>query len=107
MENKIKTNLLGWTPGNVKGFYGKNFIIMDKGSLKQIKIEPFSNYPQHVHPDKTEYAYIIEGNPEFVIDGKMFTSEPGDFFIFPFGKNHEIKNQTDKKCILLIGAIKN
>jgi len=70
MENKIKPELLNWTPGKVNGFYGKSLIDIDNGSVKQVKIEPLSNYPQHVHPDKTEYAYVIEGKPEFVIDGQ-------------------------------------
>lgn len=107
MENKIKPHLLDWTIGKVKGFYGKDFINKDHGSVKLVKIDPFSIYPEHVHPDKTEYAYVIEGNPEFEIEDLQYSSEPGDFFIFPDFKRHAIRNNTSTECLLLIGAIKN
>lgn len=106
MKNKIKPNLLEWTTGKVKGFVGKELINIDNGGIKLVKISPLSTYPDHVHPDKTEYAYIVEGNPEFVIDNQQYTSEPGDFFIFPASKKHAIKNNTNAECLLLIGAIK-
>ena len=107
MENKIKPDLLDWSVGKVKGFYGKDFITMDKGGVKLVKIDPLAEYPEHVHPDKTEYAYVIAGNPEMMIDNLQYTSEPGDFFIFPTAKRHAIKNKTEVECLLLISAIKN
>ncbi|MHB8260002.1 MAG: cupin domain-containing protein [Bacteroidia bacterium] len=107
MENKIKPSELDWTTGKVKGFCGKELIDIDKGSVKLVKISPFATYPDHVHPDKTEYAYVIAGCPEFEIDNKHYTSEQGDFFIFPTKVKHAIKNKTDAECILLIGAIIN
>lgn len=107
MEKKIKSGLLDWTTGKVKGFYGKDFVNLEKGSVKLVKIDPFALYPVHVHPDKTEYAYVIEGNPEFEIEDQHYSSEPGDFFIFPIALKHAIKNKTDVECLLLIGAIKN
>jgi quercetin dioxygenase-like cupin family protein len=107
MKNKVKPSLLDWTIGKVKGFDGKELINLEKGGVKLVKIRPLSSYPDHVHPDKTEYAYVIEGKPEFVIDNQQYTSEPGDFFIFPTAKRHAIKNKTETECLLLIGAIKN
>ena len=109
MKNKIKPDLLDWTIGKVKGFDRKELIDIDNGGVKLVKISPLSTstYPDHVHPDKTEYAYIVEGNPEFVIDNQQYTSEPGDFFIFPTAKRHSITNKTEAECLLLIGAIKN
>lgn len=47
----------------MKGFAGKELISLDAGGLKLIKIEPHANYPEHLHPDKTEYAYTLEGQP--------------------------------------------
>lgn len=107
MENKIKLDELDYTSGKVKGFYGKDFIKMDNGSVKLVKVDPFAAYPEHVHSDKIEYAYVVEGNPEIIIDDERYTSEPCDFFIFPTDKRHAIINKTDKKCLLLIGAIIN
>lgn len=106
MNKKIESNQIDWTNGKVKGFYGKDFINLQNGGVKLVKIAPFTNYPEHIHPDKTEYAYVINGNPEFVIDTQLFSSEPEDFFIFPATEKHSIENKTDKECLLLIGNIK-
>jgi|SRR6185312_5428805 len=107
MSNKIKPDTLNWAEAKVKGFHGKEFINLEKGSVKLVKIDPLAIFPEHLHPEKTEYALVIEGTPEFMIENESYKSEVGDFFIFPAGKKHEIKNNTSKTCILLIGAIKN
>lgn len=107
MENKIEPDLLTWTTGAVKGFCGKELINLETGGLKLIKIEPRANYPEHIHPNNTEYAYILEGNPEFIIDAELHKSKPGDFFIFPQMIKHSISNRNDVDCIILVGALKN
>jgi quercetin dioxygenase-like cupin family protein len=103
---KIDTNLLEWTAGKVKGFSGKELISSDSASVKLIRIEPFSAYPQHVHPDRTEYAYVLKGKPGFNIDCTRSSGEIGDFFVFPVNQRHSIMNETDQDCVLLIWAIK-
>lgn len=105
MAAKIKSGLLEWSAGKVKGFYGKDFVQMEKGSLKLVKVDAHATYPMHIHPDKTEYAYVLEGNPGFEIDNKPYTSEIGDCFIFPTGIKHSIINNTAEDCLLLVGAI--
>lgn len=107
MSNKIKPNTLNWLEGKVKGFQGKELISLENGSVKLVKIDSFAIFPEHLHPEKTEYAFVIEGTPEFMIDNESYKCEVGDFFIFPVGKKHEIKNNTRETCILLIGSIKN
>ena len=107
MSNKIKPDTHNWSEGKVKGFHGKEFINLEKGSVKLVKIDSLAIFPEHLHPEKTEYAFVIEGTPEFMIDNESYKSEVGDFFIFPVGKKHEIKNNTNETCILLIGSIKN
>jgi len=90
----------------VKGFAGKELISLDAGGLKLIKIEPHANYPEHLHPDKTEYAYTLEGQPEFTIDNEHYKSKPGDFFIFPQNIKHSISNPANIGCIILVGVLK-
>src|SRR5665647_555109 len=106
MENKIVPGLLDWTSGKVKGFYGRELINLRSGSVKFIKIDPFAIYPEHIHPDKTEYAFVVEGNPEFLIGAQLHNGQPGDFFIFPQQVKHSIRNPADGNCMLLVGAIK-
>lgn len=66
-----------------------------------------SVYPEHLHPDKTEYAYVVSGNPEFSIDNEYFIGKSGDFFIFPCNVKHSIKSNTVVECLVLIGFINN
>lgn len=104
---KIDSNDLDWKAAQIKGFFGKEIIQHSKGGVKLIKIEPFSVYPEHIHPDRTEFAYVVSGNPEFSIDDQFFIGKTGDFFVFPSDIKHAIKNNTAVECFLLIGAIKN
>ncbi|HNP18780.1 MAG TPA: cupin domain-containing protein [Fulvivirga sp.] len=105
MEHQIKISDLEWTEGNVKGFLGKQLIDQKNGTFKLVKVNPKTSYPLHRHPDKTEFAYVIEGHPEFEIDSDQYQSKVGDFFIFPIGKRHAIRNNTEAECQLLVGAI--
>lgn len=106
MIKKISPENLAWTEGKVKNFFGKDLIALDNGSLKMVKIAPRSHYPLHYHPDKTEYAFVLQGLPEFEIGGECLSGKPEDFFIFPKNEHHAILNNTDASCLLLIGAIK-
>jgi quercetin dioxygenase-like cupin family protein len=108
MKNKIMPEEeLDWNEGSVKGFFGKELIKLENGSLKIVKVAPLASYPEHAHPDKTEYAYVQEGNPDFQIGANQFSGKPGEFFIFPKNVNHSIQNRTSAECLLLIGSIKN
>lgn len=107
MENYKKTNSLKWETGKVNGFKGKGLIDLSNGGLKLVKVNPFATYPSHTHPDKTEYAYVLEGNPKMTIGETIYTGEKGDFFIFPKSIKHSIGNPNDNECTLLVGAIKD
>ena len=105
MENHKKTELMLWQTGKVKGFSGKNLIDLKNGGLKMVKVEPFATYPSHLHPNKTEFIYVLEGNPKIEIDGLNYNGEKGDFFILPKAIKHSIANPVDLECLLLVGAI--
>ncbi len=105
MELKITPSELEWTEGKVKGFHGKMLIDMENGSLKLIRIDAGATYPVHVHPEKTEYAYILDGEPCFMIGDKEYCGKPGEFFIFPYQTKHAIFNRSDNECKILVGAI--
>ncbi len=105
MENHIKTEQLKWESGKVKGFQGKNLIDLENGGLKMVKVDAFANYPTHLHPNKTEFVYVLEGSPKITIGENGYTGENGDFFILPISVKHSIENPSEKKCLLLVGAI--
>ncbi|GAB1446111.1 hypothetical protein MASR2M41_18620 [Flammeovirgaceae bacterium] len=105
MKAKIKPESMEWAAGNVKGFYGKQLLAMDNGSVKLVRVDSQSNYPLHRHPDKAEYAYVVEGNLEFTIGDEIYDGGPGDFFIFQSMTVHAIHNRTNESGTLLVGAI--
>lgn len=91
--------------GQSKKLFWKRINLFKNGTLKLIKVAPQASYPLHHHPDKTEYAYVLKGSPEFEISGEHFTGKPDEFFIFPQNENHTILNKTDETCLMLVGAI--
>ena len=105
MKNKIDSIILEWSQGKVAGFQGKNLIDLDNGSIKLVKIEPLANYPEHIHPNKTEFTYVLDGTPEFIIDGFNYRGKKDDFFIFHVAVKHAILNTSDKQCLIIVGAI--
>lgn len=107
MTNQIKPQELEWTEGKVKNFFGKELLLLDNGTIKLVKVAPTSHYPEHLHPDKTEYVYVLQGQPHFQIGTDEFAANPDEFYIFPSGVRHAIRNKTNEACLLLVGGIKN
>ncbi len=107
MEHNIKYKLVEWKSGQIEGFLSKELFDLENGSLKFIRVEPESTYPVHKHVDKTEYAVVLEGNPEMMIDHKLYKGVFGDVFIFPSHVAHAISNHTNSHCTLIIGSVKN
>jgi quercetin dioxygenase-like cupin family protein len=59
----------------------------------QVRVDFAPGYesPKHTHPGE-EIVYVIEGNLEYVIDGKSATVKPGDVLFVPAGVIHSAKN---------------
>jgi quercetin dioxygenase-like cupin family protein len=104
---EINSNKLDWESMPVKGFEGKPLINHKSGGLKIVRIQPGSEFPLHQHPDKTEFAYVLEGTLEATIGDKIYTGESGTFYQFPVGMNHRLKNPADNEAVVLIGALKD
>ncbi|KYG75496.1 cupin domain-containing protein [Roseivirga echinicomitans] len=107
MNHQFKINALEYTEGKVKGFAGSPLLELKNGAVKMVKVAAHSEYPKHVHPQKTEYAFVVEGTPEFEIDDNTYQCQPGEFYVFPTQAKHKIVNKGDGECVLLIGSINN
>ncbi len=107
MKMHIKPNSLDWQNGKIEGFSGKNLIQMGNGGLKLVKVEAHATYPTHLHPNKTEYVYVLEGNPTIKIESQVFEGVKDDFFILPHSIAHSIENNTATECKLLVGQLVN
>lgn len=106
MKTKIGSDTLEWAGGKVKGFYARQLLDLENSTVKLVRVDAKADYPLHRHPDRTEYAYVLEGNLEFMIGNETYSGTSGDFFIFKKMIMHAIHNKTDKTGTLLIGAIK-
>lgn len=104
---KIDTNELNWKSNKVQNFFSKELIQLDNGALKKVRVAPSAFYPEHQHPDKTEYVYVLHGHPHFQIGVSVFAARPDEFYIFPSGVKHSIRNYSPNDCLLLVGSIKN
>ena len=107
MENYKKIDELEWSTGRVKGFSGKSLIDLKNGGFKMVKVDALSSYPLHLHPNKTEFIYVLEGEPKIVIDSHSYNGSKGDFFTLPSAIKHSIENPANSECLLLVGAINN
>lgn len=103
----IKTDQMEWKTMPVQGIYGKELFNQENGSFKLVKLEANANYPIHQHPDKTEFAYVLEGELEATIGENVYTGTTGAFFTFPVGNKHGLHNPTQKLTVVLIGAVKD
>lgn len=105
MENYKKTDTMDWGSGRVKGFSGKSLIDLKNGGFKMVKVDALATYPLHLHPNTTEFIYVLEGQPKVTIGADIYNGSQGDFFTLPNAIKHSIENPTETECILLVGAI--
>lgn len=106
MEQIINHKNAAWLAGNIQGFSSNDILNQKNGGIKYLKVDPGAEYPEHIHPDKTEYAIIMEGNPQITINKQNYPAVPGDVFLFPPNIKHAISNQTQQTSILIIGSLK-
>ncbi len=62
-----------------------------------------SSWP-HAHSEEEEFIYILDGNPDLWIDGKLYPLAPGDGVGFKpgTGQAHSIIYSTDKEVKYLV-----
>lgn len=62
-----------------------------------------SGYP-HSHSAEEEFGYVLEGNPDLWVDGKLHRLAPGDVIGFPPGTgiNHIVINNTAKTVKMFV-----
>ena len=101
-----KPSQMEWLSGKIDGFYGKDLLNEENGGLKLVRVDSLASYPIHLHPDKTEYIYVLEGNPTISIGDTIAVGEKGDFFTLPYSMEHSIENKTETECLILVGSVK-
>jgi quercetin dioxygenase-like cupin family protein len=58
-------------------------------SLHERQVPPGGRRPPaHVHPDRTEAFWVLDGEAEFELDGELVTAVAGGFVLVPGGVTH-------------------
>lgn len=104
--SELLTSKLEWEKMPVNGFTKKDLISNSSGGLKLVKIMPGCEYPLHRHPNKTEFAYVLEGTLQATIGDTVYKGQSGAFYQFPCGEIHGLKNPGEVETIAIIGALK-
>lgn len=65
---------------------------------------PGTFVPPHIHPTQDEFIYMLEGEFELVLDGKITQAKSGDLVRMPMGIPHGIFNKSDRavKCFFWV-----
>ncbi|TAM78184.1 cupin domain-containing protein [bacterium] len=96
---------LPWEATNVEGYEQKWLIRRSGASFKLVRIHAGARFPLHRHPDRTEYAYVLEGVLDATISGQTLRVGPGGFAEIPAGVEHGLFNPGSSDTIVQIGAI--
>jgi mannose-6-phosphate isomerase-like protein (cupin superfamily) len=71
-------------------------------SLTEHLVTAASNPPMHVQVDEDEAFYILEGEVEFEVDGRVVTATPGAFAFVGRGAPHRFRVLTETARMLVI-----
>jgi mannose-6-phosphate isomerase-like protein (cupin superfamily) len=107
MQKFIKPAEMDWTKGKVRGFDAKNLLDLQNGSVKLVRVSPQSEYPIHLHPDKTEYIFVLKGSVSCKVGSEKISVSANEFLIFPENMEHNISNPLTDQALLLVGAVRS
>ena len=58
--------------------------------------------PPHVHPDRAEAFWVLDGQAEFELDGELTRAGPGGFVLVPGGVAHTFGASPDAPARVLV-----
>jgi uncharacterized cupin superfamily protein len=61
-------------------------------------------YPYHLHSAQLEFYYVISGKGASRDEDGLTPIEPGDAFVFPPGKPHQLTNDGSEDLIIMVIA---
>lgn len=74
-------------------------------TLGLVEIKGGSNLPQHQHPHE-QITYILEGQLDMTIDGKLCSLTSGMYYVIPSGVWHGAVAVTDCKVIDVFNPVR-
>ena len=65
---------------------------------------PGTGAPPHVHHGEDEFFFVLEGEANFLLDGKPIAGKPGTFVFLPRDIEHAFENVGTTPCRMLLGV---
>lgn len=73
-----------------------------KVDVGMVRLLPGEDFPDHYHQEVEEDFFVMEGEIDFIIDGKTeLRAKPGDLVHVPPPETHYLKNNTDQPAVAL------
>ena len=66
-----------------------------------VQFQPGQDFPAHLHNIMEENFYIMEGEIDIVVDGKINHMKKDDFIHIEPGEVNYVKNNSDKKIVMI------
>jgi mannose-6-phosphate isomerase-like protein (cupin superfamily) len=94
-------------PGEGESVPGEHRDFVVKAEREQCEVIEFSCEPEfgpvdpHVHPDKFDSFYVLEGELEFTIGDETVRVGPGSFVAAPPGVRHGFRNPGPRRARFL------
>ena len=91
-----------WFNGGLVTFYALGEDTGAAFTLFEEAIEPQEGAMPHLHHEEDQAFYVLEGDHEFVCDGRAFEAKAGSFVYVPRGTVHSYENVGTEPGRLLI-----
>lgn len=88
--------------GNLVTFGGRGTATGNSFSLVDVKTAPGAGTPPHLQKNDDEAFYVLEGEYEFMLDGRFVTGKPGAFVFVPRGTPHFFRNASTAPARMII-----
>ncbi len=73
----------------------------DTATVSILRMAPGAEVKPHYHKTYSETVYVIEGNGEMTLEGKVSEIKPGSVHFNPIGKVHATKNTGSTDLVAL------
>ena len=106
MEKYILLNLNNFAKENPidhkLGFLTKQTLLGKNESINLTQLEPGSHFEAHYHSISDEIDFVVQGQANMTIDGKVRLIKSGDLIYIPPGVVHAFATLGDENLLVLV-----
>ena len=101
---ELKQDEAPWEPVSktIDAIYQRWVLRKNSGTVKFLRFEPDKAYPEHHHPDRTEWLYVDSGEIIAEIDGHVQNLKEGDHAEFPLNCRHSLKAGPNGSTVIAV-----